>query len=347
MSTALQSVISFQSSSSTTSTTTNTITNSALPAHNSQTSIISVQSTRRLPTPQARVQHQLVIENARRDLVIPFRSKIYNIFKVISNIGQFFFLSYVCFLARKDEFCGYLPVSFVTLILLNTFILSVCYFHRLLFLKEYLSTEEQEDLYEDADFDNEVGQHSKTTKLLKRTTSLLEYSLFYIVLLGTFSILGDECVKKSPILFGGIVCIITYNVLISLLPLLVFVLFICFLPFVIMFFRFTHKEPSNGVAETDLSKIPCIEYNSAAGTIIKDEVIIEEEDATCSICLQNYEDGVMLRILNCSHHFHKSCSDEWFKLQATCPLCVRPIIEEIGDLGEAGERRNLMGENIV
>lgn len=54
-------------------------------------------------------------------------------------------------------------------------------------------------------------------------------------------------------------------------------------------------------------------------------VLIQKEDTKCSICLGWYEEGDELRILPCSHHFHLGCADEWFKITATCPLCVRPI----------------------
>lgn len=55
------------------------------------------------------------------------------------------------------------------------------------------------------------------------------------------------------------------------------------------------------------------------------KVVIQKEDTKCSICLGWYEEGDDLRILPCSHHFHLGCADEWFKITATCPLCVRPI----------------------
>ena len=54
-------------------------------------------------------------------------------------------------------------------------------------------------------------------------------------------------------------------------------------------------------------------------------IVIEKEDTKCSICLGWYENQDELRILPCSHHFHLGCADEWFKITATCPLCVRPI----------------------
>lgn len=53
--------------------------------------------------------------------------------------------------------------------------------------------------------------------------------------------------------------------------------------------------------------------------------IIQKEDTKCSICLGWYEQSDELRILPCTHHFHLGCADEWFKITATCPLCVRPI----------------------
>lgn len=42
----------------------------------------------------------------------------------------------------------------------------------------------------------------------------------------------------------------------------------------------------------------------------------------CSICLQDYKDTDMLRLLpECGHLFHLSCVDPWLKLHSTCPIC--------------------------
>lgn len=48
---------------------------------------------------------------------------------------------------------------------------------------------------------------------------------------------------------------------------------------------------------------------------------ILREDAECCICLTTYADGVELRELPCSHHFHCTCIDKWLYINATCPLC--------------------------
>ncbi|KAL3818285.1 hypothetical protein ACJIZ3_004190 [Penstemon smallii] len=45
-------------------------------------------------------------------------------------------------------------------------------------------------------------------------------------------------------------------------------------------------------------------------------------DATCPICLTDYQPKETLRsIPECNHYFHADCIDEWLKLNGTCPLC--------------------------
>ncbi|KAG0579771.1 hypothetical protein M758_4G123400 [Ceratodon purpureus] len=51
-----------------------------------------------------------------------------------------------------------------------------------------------------------------------------------------------------------------------------------------------------------------------------------EDDAECCICLSSYEDGVELRDLPCSHHFHGACINKWLRINATCPLCKYNIV---------------------
>ncbi|OMJ28787.1 RING finger protein 44 [Smittium culicis] len=45
------------------------------------------------------------------------------------------------------------------------------------------------------------------------------------------------------------------------------------------------------------------------------------DDACCSICLGDYEQDSVLRLMVCGHHFHKECLDEWLKINRICPLC--------------------------
>ncbi|GMP61258.1 hypothetical protein CsSME_00023793 [Camellia sinensis var. sinensis] len=45
-------------------------------------------------------------------------------------------------------------------------------------------------------------------------------------------------------------------------------------------------------------------------------------DSMCSICLCEYREAEMLRMLpDCRHYFHLTCVDAWLKLNASCPVC--------------------------
>ncbi|PIN20183.1 hypothetical protein CDL12_07145 [Handroanthus impetiginosus] len=47
-----------------------------------------------------------------------------------------------------------------------------------------------------------------------------------------------------------------------------------------------------------------------------------ESDTVCSICLCEYRESEMLRMLpDCRHYFHLMCVDAWLKLNASCPVC--------------------------
>ncbi|KAM3281159.1 putative RING-H2 finger protein ATL71 [Capsicum chacoense] len=51
---------------------------------------------------------------------------------------------------------------------------------------------------------------------------------------------------------------------------------------------------------------------------------IDDDDVAsgCSICLGDYKDNDMLRLLsNCGHIFHVKCIDPWLRLHSTCPIC--------------------------
>ncbi|CAL5365861.1 unnamed protein product [Camellia sinensis] len=46
------------------------------------------------------------------------------------------------------------------------------------------------------------------------------------------------------------------------------------------------------------------------------------EDGTCTICLNEYEEGEELRTLpECMHCFHVACIDMWLYSCSTCPVC--------------------------
>ncbi|WVZ68906.1 hypothetical protein U9M48_017782 [Paspalum notatum var. saurae] len=49
---------------------------------------------------------------------------------------------------------------------------------------------------------------------------------------------------------------------------------------------------------------------------------VADADAMCSICLSEYRDGEMLRVMpECRHGFHVACLDAWLRRSASCPVC--------------------------
>ena len=41
----------------------------------------------------------------------------------------------------------------------------------------------------------------------------------------------------------------------------------------------------------------------------------------CPICLDEFQNNDDIRLLICSHKFHKKCIDLWFNKQLNCPMC--------------------------
>ena len=54
---------------------------------------------------------------------------------------------------------------------------------------------------------------------------------------------------------------------------------------------------------------------------VKENNINDYKNMTCNICLDNFEVGNILRILECNHEFHENCIITWLKSNNTCPIC--------------------------
>lgn len=45
-------------------------------------------------------------------------------------------------------------------------------------------------------------------------------------------------------------------------------------------------------------------------------------NSSCSICLGDYKENDVLRLLHdCGHLYHVACVDPWLRLHSTCPIC--------------------------
>ncbi|KAI3891063.1 hypothetical protein MKW98_007368 [Papaver atlanticum] len=76
----------------------------------------------------------------------------------------------------------------------------------------------------------------------------------------------------------------------------------------------------------DSKMIEKIQESVYAAVKNKEKVI---HSAVCAICLNNYEDEDMLRLLPCHHAFHTKCIDDWLISHTTCPYCRSNLLESI------------------
>jgi hypothetical protein len=45
----------------------------------------------------------------------------------------------------------------------------------------------------------------------------------------------------------------------------------------------------------------------------------------CSICLDDYKEGQLVKKLECSHIFHKECLEPWLLTKNKCPMCLKKL----------------------
>lgn len=83
------------------------------------------------------------------------------------------------------------------------------------------------------------------------------------------------------------------------------------------------ENRSSGLEQVVVAAIPTMKYDQEAFSSL--------EDAQCSICLGEYQEKEILRIMpKCGHSFHLSCIDIWLRKQSTCPVCRLPLQESFG-----------------
>ncbi|CAN1188952.1 RING-H2 finger protein ATL7 [Linum perenne] len=78
----------------------------------------------------------------------------------------------------------------------------------------------------------------------------------------------------------------------------------------------------NGLPPFLVAAIPTMNFTS--------EAFSSSQEAQCSICLGEYQEKEVLRIMpQCGHNFHLSCIDVWLRKQSTCPVCRFPVQDSL------------------
>lgn len=76
----------------------------------------------------------------------------------------------------------------------------------------------------------------------------------------------------------------------------------------------------------EFEKLPVFLYGIEE-TFDKESKNLEESSCfrTCSICLEDYNYGEVIKKLHCSHQFHEECLKDWTMQKCKCPVCKAGI----------------------
>ncbi|AES99137.1 putative transcription factor C2H2 family [Medicago truncatula] len=93
------------------------------------------------------------------------------------------------------------------------------------------------------------------------------------------------------------------------------------------------RSPSRGLDNTLLEKFPTFLYSS-----VKDLRKEKSYSLECAICLLEFDDDSMLRLLTiCCHVFHQECIDLWLESHKTCPVCRTDLDSPPNQMSKHGE----------
>ncbi|CAN6276646.1 unnamed protein product [Urochloa humidicola] len=94
------------------------------------------------------------------------------------------------------------------------------------------------------------------------------------------------------------------------------------------------EHARTGLEPLVIAAIPTMKYDC--------EAFQSKDDAQCSICLGEYKEKEILRIIpTCQHNFHLACLDLWLQKQTTCPICRVSLKELQAAMSSASSIRQL------
>lgn len=77
------------------------------------------------------------------------------------------------------------------------------------------------------------------------------------------------------------------------------------------------QSTERGASRSAIKKLPQFVFTETHLDIMNDI----GQSPTCTICLGDYEDKEILRLLPCGHCFHAECVDAWLQINRVCPIC--------------------------
>ncbi|XP_014680007.1 PREDICTED: RING finger protein 44-like [Priapulus caudatus] len=67
-----------------------------------------------------------------------------------------------------------------------------------------------------------------------------------------------------------------------------------------------------GLTKVDIEQLPSYRFNASSH---------QSDQTSCVVCMCDFEQRQLLRVLPCHHEFHAKCVDKWLKTNRTCPIC--------------------------
>ncbi|XP_059637230.1 RING-H2 finger protein ATL11-like [Cornus florida] len=88
------------------------------------------------------------------------------------------------------------------------------------------------------------------------------------------------------------------------------------------------RAAARGLEPAVLDTFPTFVYSEVKGLKIGKGAL------ECAVCLNEFEDDEMLRLLpKCSHVFHQDCVGAWLASHVTCPVCRANLVPRPGEIG--------------
>lgn len=217
---------------------------------------------------------------------------------------------------------------------------------------------EQQESDDATDEETDEGLPTERTSIAKRLESANTMFSFIWWIVGFYWISagGQILINEAPQLYWLCVVFLAFDVFFVVfcvaLACVIGIAVCCCLPCIIaILYAVADQE---GASEEDIGLLPKYKFKSIGGSEkisgeksgpfggvmtlstgeSSSERVLSAEDAECCICLSTYDDGVELRELPCSHHFHCTCIDKWLRINATCPLCKYNIIKSSNNARE-------------
>lgn len=122
-----------------------------------------------------------------------------------------------------------------------------------------------------------------------------------LYLFGNICLFFNNCNELNSTIYKYILILITiYNLIVFYL-----IIYICCCYCIL----YVSQTKDNSNISNKIKKLYTYKY------------IPNKNKINCSICLDDYNEGDIIKLLNCSHEFHSKCLDEWLNINLSCPIC--------------------------